>query len=389
MDPSTTHPAGGPLRVCLVVPYDLYPEAGGVKQHALHLMAGLQRLGDSVCLIGPTSGPLTTPGVHGFEGVVNIRGNGSDNRMALFCSPRKLRAFFAANRFDVIHMHEPEVPLLTYWTTFMQRHVAKVATFHAFAEQPAKLAHLSRRLVGKLLYRSFHQGMAVSVGASRLAASGWTRPLEIVPNGVDHRLFHPTQRTAQDQTEICIQRPLRLLFVGGLGDARKGARYILAAFAQLRAKNVPVTLDMVGNLRGFGPLPELAGLRHHANVSTQALAQLYRQSDALVAPATGQESFGIILLEAMASAKPIIATHIEGYRNVLDATGTQGALMVPPKDSAALAVAIEQLIAMGAHARKAMGDHNLAQIGPYTWDSVTARVRVVYTQAIARAAGTP
>lgn len=373
-----------PLRICLIVPYDLTPEAGGVKQHAVHLMAGLERRGDRVTLIGPASAPLAAPNTRGFAGVVSIRGNGSHNRMGLLCSPFALKRFFAQNPFDILHMHEPEVPALTYWASWMQRRVPKVATFHAFAEHPPRRVQFIRRAVGSLLYRGFQAGIAVSPGARDLAEQGFGRPLTIIPNGVDHRLFAPGPTIPDDAAASCsagAQVPLRLLFVGGVDHPRKGAAVLFEALAQLKARNVAVSVDVVG--RAPGPLPN--GVHHHSNVSTQKLAALYRSCDALVAPATGQESFGIILLEAMASGKPIIASNIDGYRRVVGGEAEGGALLVPPNEAQALAAAIAQLQAMPAAKRQEMGARNLRRITPYTWDTVVEAVREVYVGSIARA----
>lgn len=386
MAQSTTRPLSRPLRVCLVVPYDISPEAGGVKQHAVHLMAGLQRLGDRVTLVGPASKPLTAPNTVGFGGIVNIRGNGSDNHMALLCSPWKLRHFFARNLFDVVHMHEPEVPALTYWTAWMQRHVAQVATFHAAAERPAPHVRWIRRGVGKLLYRNFQHGVAVSEGARRLAEPSFGRPLTVIANGVDHRLFRPAEPADQPADEPGHPAPLRLLFVGGVHHPRKGSRYLFEALARVRAQGLQVTVDVVGAKQqpGSQPLRLPEGVRHHEDVSTQKLSALYRSCHALVAPATGQESFGIILLEAMASGKPIIASDIDGYRRVLDHGGAEGALMVPPKDAEALARAIATFAALPVHARERMGAHNRASIDPFTWDALTHKLRDIYLDSIAR-----
>lgn len=384
-------PSSRRLRVCLVVPYDMSPEAGGVKQHAVHLMAGLRRLGDSVTLIGPASKPVTQPHTVGFGGIVNIHGNGSENRMALLCSPRSVARFFAQNTFDVVHMHEPEVPMLTYWAAWMQRHVAKVATFHAYAERPPRHVQWIRRTVGKVLYRSFQQGVAVSEGAKILAQDAFAgRPLTIIPNGVDHRLFcpHDAPQVHSNVQHRALGEPFRLLFVGGVNHPRKGARYLFEAVASLVGQGHDVVVDVVGargREAGASALP--AYVRQHHDVSTQKLAALYRSCDALVAPATGQESFGIILLEAMASGKPIIASDIEGYRRVLSAGRELGSILVPPKDAQALTRGIAHMMALPEQARRVMGAHNRKSVAPFTWDTVTQQLRQIYLTSIDGARG--
>lgn len=383
--------AARPLRVCLVVPYDIFPEAGGVKQHAVHLMAGLRALGDQVVLIGPASGPVTQPHTVGFRGVVAIRGNGSSNRMGLLCSPWALKRFFDEHPFDVIHMHEPEVPALTYWASWLMPSVAKVVTFHAYAESPPWHVRASRRVVGRWLYQHVHAGIAVSPGAARLARAGFAKDLQIVPNGVDNDTFRPDGPNFLSPWPSQLAKdPFRLLFVGGLRHPRKGARYLLEALQALRAQGRNVVVELVGGRLSAAQIEELGpAVRCHQDVTTQELAQLYRSCDALVAPATGQESFGIILLEAMASGLPIVATDIEGYRHVLDTSHTQGALTVPPHDAQALAQAIAELMDLPQADRKAMGASNLGSIAPFTWPTVVRQVRAIYLSAIHAAQAAP
>ena len=99
-----------PLRVCIVVPYNI-SERGGVKHHAFEVAHALRLRGDDVRIVGPATDDPKLEGVMSFGGVVNIRSNASDNRMALFVSPFKLRRYFREGRFDVVHVHEPPNPL--------------------------------------------------------------------------------------------------------------------------------------------------------------------------------------------------------------------------------------------------------------------------------------
>ncbi|PYQ40232.1 MAG: hypothetical protein DMF77_18985 [Acidobacteria bacterium] len=128
--------AGGlTLRIGIVTPYDLADE-GGVKRHVLHLAEGLRRGGDDVTVLGPLRAGARVDGVCGFGGVVDIPANGASNRLALFTSPWTLRRFFDAHPFDVVHVHEPYVPLLTYYAMWMTPAAAHVATFHMYPNPP-------------------------------------------------------------------------------------------------------------------------------------------------------------------------------------------------------------------------------------------------------------
>ncbi len=363
------------LRICLLVTYDLAPRGGGVKQHALHLAAALRKQGDEVTILGPSSSPnLDIPGAVGMRGVVNVPSNGSDNFLGIFCSPYLTRRFFREHSFDVIHVHEPLSPSLSYWATWFVRDVPHVATFHAFAENESAFRNASRRVWGATLEPWFQRAIAVSEPAARYAAVAWKRPITVIPNGVPTELFRPAT-----SVKVNDDGPVKLLFVGRLGDTRKGVRYLFDAYARLKAKGVDVTLDVVGELGNAEAPPQLPGLTYHGELSLERLIEQYQACDALVAPSTGQESFGIILLEAMSSAKPVICSDIEGYRQVAT---TLGSRRVPPRDAPALAGAIADFAKLAPAKRRHMGEANLAHARQYDWAVIARRVRQEYLAAL-------
>jgi phosphatidyl-myo-inositol alpha-mannosyltransferase len=364
------------LRICVVVPYDL-SEYGGVKHHALELARALRRGGDDVTIIGPATSDPQIEGVKTFGGIVNISSNASDNRIAPFVSPFRLRRFFKEGHFDIIHIHEPPVPALPYWAAWLTPGVPKVCTFHAFNEAPSAQVRLGQHLSEFLQGRFIHHALAVSVPAQRHASRAWSQPMTIIPNGVATDVFTPgVSKERRDRT-------MRLLFVGRLSDERKGLRYMIDAYQILRARGVSVSLDIVGEQAGAPPPPQLDGLRYHGPVSRLELVKRFRACDAFVAPSTSQESFGIVLLEAMATATPIVCSDIEGYRQVVD---PRGAHIVPPRDAAAIAAAVEEL-ARSPQLRATMGAINLRQAHKYDWAHVAARVRDEYLMAIYKVSG--
>lgn len=359
------------LRVCMLVTYDLALN-GGVKQHAVNLAHQLRLGGDDVTVIGPTSRELTEPDTYGFRGVVNVHSNGSDNHLGIFVCPYKVGRFFHENRFDVIHIHEPLNPSMSYWATWLARDVPHVATFHAFSEAESPAKRIARQVFGVTMEPWFQRAIAVSEPARRYAALAWKSPLAVIPNGVPTRQFRPAPFVDHGG-------PLKLLFVGRLGDPRKGARYIIEAYRQLVEQKVPVTLDLVGELGASPPPPALPGLTYHGGVSLERLIEHYRACDVFIAPSTGQESFGIILLEAMASAKPVICSGIEGYRQVAT---TPGSILVPPSDATALARAIADFVGIDAATRRRMAEINVEHARSFDWEVVTARVRGEYLAAM-------
>ncbi|MEO6772429.1 MAG: glycosyltransferase family 4 protein [Kofleriaceae bacterium] len=363
----------------MMVTYDLAAPGGGVKHHAQQLAVALRRGGDHVTIIGPTSKPIDEPYTHGFSGVMNIPANGSDNQLGLFVQPWQVARFFRRRAFDVIHIHEPAQPALSYWSVWATRSIAHVATFHAYAEAETKAFTLARQLWGRTMFPWFQRAIAVSDAAATYASAAWKRPLAIIPNGVPTNVFSaaPAKLHAGAPSS---PRPLKLLFVGRLGDARKGAPYLFDAYRRLLARGVRVTLDVAGELGHAEPPPVIEGLTYHGPVNLPRLVELYRDCDVFVAPSTGQESFGIVLLEAMASAKPVVCSNIAGYRQVATAEGTH---LVPPRDPAALAEAVARIAALDPMARRRQGELNRRAALGYDWSVLAGRVRAEYLAAIA------
>jgi len=363
-----------PLRVCIVAPYDLAAH-GGVKHHIVGLASALRARGDSVTILGPASQPVHEEGVVTTGGIVSLESNGSGNEMALLSSPIETLNFFQSRPFDVIHVHEPSIPSLAYWSTWLTPGIPKLCTFHAYADDPPLLLRIGQRFFGALQFPFFTDGLAVSHAAAEYAARAWKRPLSIVPNGVDTELFAPSTDAAPEH------RAVRLLFVGRLGDARKGWRVMLDAYQQLLANGANVTLDVVGDSSGVPAVPSLPGLRAHGPVTLSELVERYRACDLFIAPSVSQESFGIVLLEAMATGRAIVCSDIRGYREVAQ---PEGAAFVPPNDPALLASTISSL-ALDPARRAAMQAFNLASVGAYRWPVLAEQVREHYLAAMASA----
>ncbi len=360
------------MRVCVVVPYDL-AEQGGVKRHAFQLAAALRTLGDDVTVMGASSTTPDEPDVQVFGGIINIRSNGSDNRLAMLTPPWRIRRWLRDQAFDVIHVHEPLCPLLAPWAAIFAGSAALVGTFHAYAEHEEWLPRTMRWWSAPLVLPRYDRAIAVSEPAASYARYVWKRDLAIIPNGIATDIFYPRPRDLESR------EGLRLLFVGHWRDDRKGLPVLLAAVAALTARRVAVTLDVIGSgPAGVAP-PTLPNVRFHGAISDPAvIANHLRDCDVFVAPSIGQESFGIVLLEAMASARAIVCSDIDGYRQVV---GSANARLVQPGSIAELATAIEEL-AQTPHERVAMGSANARRAETFAWSSVVHRVRAEYQAAL-------
>lgn len=360
-----------PLHVGMLVTYDLCEPGGGVKQHARQLAEALRDMGDRVTLFGPSSYSIDAPHIRGFRGVVDISSNGSGNRLGIFVSPVALWRFIRQQQFDVLHIHEPLPPVVPYYATWMSPGVPKIATFHAYSERSSLMLLAARRVFGPFILPFIHRGIAVSEPASRHARIDWSGPLNIIPNGICARVFSPGAYRSS-------HRELRLLFVGRTVNERKGFGYLLEAVARARVGGVNVQLHLVGEQE-----PRTAKLLppyviHHGPLSESELAAQYRACDVFIAPSTGQESFGIVLLEAMSAARPVICSDIDGYRQAANPAGTR---WVPPRDADALCRAILELAARPDERRR-MGDSNVRYVRQFDWALLTPRIREEYWQTI-------
>ncbi len=365
------------MRVCQVVPYD-FAEEGGVKRHALHLADALRRAGDEVEIVAPLSRGQAPPHVHAFAGVVNIPANGSANHMAILTPPWSVRRYLRQRRFDVVHLHEPMVPMLGYYALWFTPEVAHVATFHMYAESEPALSRAARAAAGKLLFPMVDAAMAVSPAAADFAAPVWSRPLPVVPNGVPTGVFRPRESPAPEPASD----GLRLLFVGNWRDSRKGLPVLLEACRRLLAQGIRLSLDVIGEGTPSEEQRSVPGVTFHGPVSSEPmLAERYQQCDVFVAPATGQESFGIVLLEAMACGRPVVCSDIRGYRGVID---PEGAMLAAPGDATGLAAAIAAL-ARAPQSWAAMGKVNRARAEEFDWSRITDQVRATYLEAVERA----
>jgi phosphatidylinositol alpha-mannosyltransferase len=174
---------------------------------------------------------------------------------------------------------------------------------------------------------------------------------------------------------------LKILFVGHWRDSRKGLPVLLEAVAKLAERGVPYTLDIIGD-GGQQPRSELPAVTYHGPISgEQRIADLYAGCDVFVSPAIGGESFGIVLLEAMAAARPIVCSDIAGYRYAVGGGPDCGALLTTPGNSDELAGALAKLAGDSA-ARDRMGAVNRERVHLFDWEQLVERVRDEYCAAL-------
>jgi phosphatidylinositol alpha-mannosyltransferase len=316
------------MRVGLVCPYSL-SEPGGVQEQVLGLARALNRLGHDVCILAPGDVPREYGGIS-VGRAFRFPVNGSMAPMAPqpTAGARAVRAA-RAGRFDVLHVHEPMAPSITI--PLLLAHPAPVvATFHAAGD------HTPYKWFGPVLRRvatRIDARVAVSAAAAQLAQRHLGGSYQLMFNGIDvSRYRGPT-----------IPRESGTILFLGRHEPRKGLDVLLDALAWLPEW---VTVRVGGD----GPLTARLRKQHHRDRRVHWLGQLtdaqkcreLRVASVLCAPARYGESFGYVLLEAMAAGTPTVATDVPGYRSL---SGCAGAvLLVPPADPWALAAGLLQVL---------------------------------------------
>jgi phosphatidylinositol alpha-mannosyltransferase len=372
------------VKIAQVTPYDFH-HPGGVSEHIGHLRDEFTKLGHTVVVMAPRSqkgGLEVGPGFYGIGRTVSIPGNGSRVRLTfdvtLYAAVKEL---MQRERFDVVHFHEPLAPVLPYMVLLNSKAV-NVATFHAACDTNPWYATFKP-------YMSFVLGrvdakICVSEPARENIVQHFDGPFQIVPNGIDIRQFHGgVERFAWADDG----RP-RILFVGRFDETRKGFKYLLRAMPLVRQQFPTARLLVVGmgdreKFDNAIAQHQIQGVDFVGFVSREELPRYYASCDIFCAPSIARESFGIVLLEAMASRKPVVATTIPGYASVM--TNQREGLMVEPRDPSALAIALVRLLS-DAELRKRLASQGRETAEGYAWTNVAQRVLTVYDKAAERAA---
>jgi len=363
------------MRIALVSPYDWCVE-GGVKSHIAHLATYFRDWGHEVTIFAPASEPDAVKGQCIVLGKPrSVRVSGSVARITFAWKSPEVKAVLAEGNFDVLHLHEPLMPLLPYH--FLRySSAANVGTFHAAKEGGNRFYGYTTRLTRRW-FRRLDGKIAVSPAAANLVGRYFAGYFNIIPNGIDYEHFskptEPMEEFADGKSNV--------LFVGR-PEKRKGLKYLLRAYLQLR-QQVPNTRLIVVGAGDFSRYQRLMqpfeDVVFRPNVPYADLPRYYRSATVFCCPNTGNESQGYVLLEALASGGAVVASNIEGFAGVM--TDQVEGLLVPPKDPEAIAAAIVKLI-RNPKLRKELGLRGQAQAAHYSWDNVAHRVLSYYERLL-------
>ena len=368
------------MKIAMVSPYD-FTWPGGVTAHVSQLARELGRSGHEVKVLAPHSpsrefqdADLLVP----LGRSVPLPSGGSIARVSLswWLYP-KVRALLKKEQFDIIHLHEPMAPILPLCVLEFSKSV-NVGTFHASYSRQ----HLYRFTspIIKRWQKRLHGNIAVSPAARRYVNNTFPGDYEIIPNGIDFKHFSGNVSPLPQYQD----GKLNILFVGRL-EKRKGLQYLLEAYSKLKWEIPNIRLIVVGpgnpDKESYRILSShnLQDVDFVGKVSYDDLPRYYASADIFCSPATGAESFGIVLLEAMAAGKPVVASDIEGFRGVM--TDGEHGLLVPKKDSDALADALRKL-ARDPELRSKLGGQGNRTAEEYRWEVVAGRVEKYYNTCL-------
>jgi phosphatidyl-myo-inositol alpha-mannosyltransferase len=376
------------VRVALVSPYSwTYP--GGVTRHIEALAGQLIAQGHDARILTPVDrdtrlvrwlhggarpAPRPLPDhVVPLGGTAGLPANGAVSNLALTpSSVARLRHELRAGGYDVVHVHSPEAPAVS-WDAVAASQVPLVATFHAHST--SRISPLVLNLCGST--RRFNQiGVRIAVSeAAAWTSRRWHRgEYRIIPNGVH---LPPPAAEAGDRTD---DYSFEIVFVGQAVE-RKGLPVLLRAFEALR-EHVPARLTLVGpDPEEVAPLLlDDRGIEALGKADDAAKARVLARAHVLCAPSLGGESFGMVLTEAFAHGTAVVASRIAGYNDVVR-DGVDG-LLVPRGDAAAVAAALRDL-ALDPARRAAMGAAARERAQRFAWPRVTAEIVEAYEDAMA------
>lgn len=367
------------MKIALVSAYD-HAHPGGVREHISHLEANFTKMGHQVKIMAPFSyqQPLERNVIPLGRPIFYIPSGGSTARMNIFPRPwSRLKAILKEEEFDIIHIHEPMLPWLPVNTLRLSQTI-NIGTFHAY--HPRSLGYvLWKPYLYRLWFKKLHGIIAVSEAAREFHNRYFPADYTIIPNGIAYKHFSADVAPIE---KYCDGK-LNVLFVGRI-EKRKGLKYLLGAFRRLKGRFPDTRLIVVGpggrshRLLGHH---NLEGVNFTGYVSYEDLPRYFKTAHVFCAPATGAESFGIVLLEAMAAGAPVVASNIKGYAGLIT-NGVNG-LLAQPMDEESLANAIARLLENKSLREKLIANGKLKSVD-YRWESVAEEVMDYYEKIIRR-----
>ncbi|HKR81908.1 MAG TPA: glycosyltransferase family 4 protein [Candidatus Saccharimonadales bacterium] len=369
------------MKIGLVCPFSI-ARGGGVLEHVYAIQDELLNRGHDAYIVTPQPRDFT---LDSRKNVIFIGAStdfrspiGTTGQVSASADIEAIDEMLARERFDVLHFHSPEVPMIGR-QILSRSSCVNVGTFHA--TYPDSLTGRTFTKVIAPYIQSVIKYLDEITAVSETAASSirllTDKPLAIIPNGIDLHIFKPApKKPAKGKT---------VLYVGRL-EARKGVKYLLKAFAVLAQKDPTVHLKLIGDGTDRAKLEALAETLEipHSRItfagylSNEEKLQALQQADVFCAPAFYGESFGIVLVEAMACGTPLIAGNNPGYAGVMKGVGSLS--LVNPKDTEDFVRRLQAFLREEA-VRKIWKTWAKKEIVQYGFDRVVDQYEALYKQA--------
>ncbi len=374
------------MKIAMVSPYD-FAIYGGVQTHVVELSNALIEQRHDVRVLAPCTGnesvyDLRSAPLETFGRTVPFVTAGSVARISMSVwYQRKLMSILEEHQFDVVHIHEPLMPMFGLMASYYSPSPT-IGTFHAFNEGRGRGYFFWRPLLKRGVVR-LNGRIAVSDPARQFANRYFPGDYSVIPNGVHYERFS----TPAPKPTVFKDDAFNLFFVGRIGEKRKGLKYLLGAYSRLKWRFPKIRLVVAG-----AGVPDRDSYRMMGErgiddvifvgpVSDEDLPAYYQHADVFCAPNTGKESFGMIVVEAMAAGTPVVASAIPGFKAVMQ-DGRQGYL-VEPKSERAIEDAVVRMIENPGE-RTLMGINGASSARQYNWELIAEQVVGYYESVLER-----
>ncbi|WP_370090161.1 glycosyltransferase family 4 protein [Ekhidna sp.] len=364
------------MKIALVCPYD-FSRPGGVKSHIVSLAKHLAMIGHQIKILAPNINVnlVEEKNVHFFgrNRSVNIGGTKIDVNIALGEEKKALKSFLEKEKFDIIHYHTIWNPLLPF-QVLRHSKTKQVATFHDTPKSQF-VGDWIMPTVARGIFTFLDQIISVSKSQSGYISRFSKREIHIIPNGIDLEEIASIAPEKSSRNDEFFQ----LFFMGRL-EPRKGVMHALKAFHQLKLRYPKMKLVIAGDGDGRAEVEKyiadhsLQDVEMLGFVDEKTKYRLLKESEIYLAPALYGESFGIVLLEAMAVGTPIAGYANAGYKNVITHEMMDG--FAEPEKLDQFVSCIENLIP--SPKREALAKHGLEEVKKYDWAEVSKKINSIY-----------
>lgn len=370
------------MKIGLVCPYSI-AKGGGVQEHVFAVQAELEKRGHDVWIITPRPKDTEVPPEQKviFVGVATDFNSPMQTTVQLSAADDEaINTMLEQEQFDVLHFHEPWVPVLSRQILSRSNSI-NVATFHAKLPETTMMRTMTKVVTPytKSVLKYIHEFTAVSEAAAEYVCSLTDVPIALIPNGIDLARYKAPRRKDKPQDADKV-----ILYIGRL-EQRKGVNYLLKAFSVMAATQPNVRLVIAGDgvdrlkLEEYVEETGLKNIDFLGYISDDEKRSLLKTADLFCSPALYGESFGIVLLEAMASGLVTVAGDNPGYASVM--TGLGSISLVDPKDTEEFARRLALLLHENG-LRALWRDWAKSQLPQYDYRTITDQYEEVYSQAL-------